>query len=131
MRCECGRNSRLCHHSGTIAARTSRWSYVFIIRCVGTLVRPVSRIGIRRKEAHMTNFSIPILGPLAWIDVMLLIWFALTIVSVAYVAWDAFANNPEMTVMKWGWVLVTLYLGPISLVLYILSFKEPAPGTHE
>src|SRR6266498_5326146 len=79
----------------------------------------------------MTNFSIPILGPLAWIDVILLIWFALTIVSVAYVAWDAFANNPEMTVMKWGWVLVTLYLGPISLVLYILSCKEPAPGTHE
>src|SRR6266498_434147 len=78
----------------------------------------------------MTNFSIPILGPLAWIDVILLIWFTLTIVPVAYVAWDAFTNNPEMTVMKWGWVLVTLYLGPISLILYVLSCKEPArePG---
>jgi hypothetical protein len=50
---------------------------------------------------------------------------------VAYVAWDAFTNNPEMTVMKWGWVLVSLYLGPISLVLYVLSCKEPSPGTHE
>ena len=79
----------------------------------------------------MTNFSLPILGPLAWIDVILLGWFALTIASVSYVAWDAFTNNPEMTVMKWGWVLVTLYMGPIALVLYILSCKEPAPGTHE
>src|SRR5215212_5832289 len=79
----------------------------------------------------MTNFSIPILGPLAWIDVILIGWFLLTVLSLAYVAWDAFTNNPEMTVMKWGWVLVTLYMGPISLVLYILSGKEPSPGTHE
>ena len=79
----------------------------------------------------MSPFTIPILGPLAWIDVLLLGWFALTIASVAYVAWDAFTNNPEMTVMKWGWILVTLYMGPITLVLYILSCKEPAPGAHE
>jgi Domain of unknown function (DUF4396) len=79
----------------------------------------------------VTDITLPLLGPLAWIDVILLAWFVLTIGSVAYVAWDAFTNNPEMTVMKWGWVLVTLYLGPISLVFYILSCKEPAPGTHE
>jgi hypothetical protein len=79
----------------------------------------------------VTNITLPILGPLAWIDVILLGWFALTAGSVVYVAWDAFTNNPEMTVMKWGWVLVTLYLGPISLFLYIMSCKEPAPGTHE
>ena len=79
----------------------------------------------------MTNLTIPLLGPLAWIDVVLIGWFLLTALSVAYVAWDAFTNNPEMTVMKWGWVLVTLYMGPISLVLYILSCKEPSPGTHE
>ena len=30
--------------------------------------------------------------------------------------------------MKWGWILVTLYLGPIALVLYILSCKKSAPG---
>ncbi len=79
----------------------------------------------------MSPIIIPFLGPLAWIDVILLGWFALTILSVIYVAWDTFTNNPEMTVMKWGWVLVTLYLGPISLVIYVLSCKEPAPGTHE
>ena len=79
----------------------------------------------------MTDFTVPIFGPLAWIDVVLLGWFALTILSVAYVAYDAYANNPELTVMKWGWVLVTLYMGPIGLGLYVLSCKEPRPFTHE
>lgn len=79
----------------------------------------------------MTDISIPIFGRLAWIDVVLLFWFALTFVSVVYVAYDAFTKNPEMTVMKWGWILVTLYLGVIGLVLYVLSCKEPGPGLHE
>ncbi len=65
------------------------------------------------------------------LDTILYAWFALTALSAAYVAWDAFRNNPEMTVMKWGWVLVTLYTGPVGLVLYILACKEPAPGKHE
>lgn len=79
----------------------------------------------------MTDFTLPGLGPLAWIDVVLLGWFTLTIVSVTYVAFDAIKNNPELTVMKWGWVLVTLYMGPIGAALYVLSCKEPRPFTHE
>ena len=79
----------------------------------------------------MTDISIPIFGRLAWIDVVLLFWFTLTFISVVYVAYDAFTRNPEMTVMKWGWILVTLYLGVIGLVLYVLSCKEPGPGLHE
>jgi len=79
----------------------------------------------------MTDWVVPIFGPLAWIDVILLVWFTLTAFSVIYVAYDAITNNPEMKVMKWGWVLVTLYLGPLALFLYIMSCKEPAPGTHE
>jgi hypothetical protein len=51
--------------------------------------------------------------------------------GVAYVGYDAFTKNPEMTVMKWGWVLVRLYTGPIGLAFDVLSCKEPAPGTHE
>lgn len=78
----------------------------------------------------MTDWVVPIFGPLAWIDVILLVWFTLTAFSVIYVAYDAI-TNPEMKVMKWGWMLVTLYLGPIGLFLYIMSCKEPAPGTHE
>ncbi len=64
-------------------------------------------------------------------DRLLLVWFAAVLISVAYVAWDAFTFNPELKVMKYGWVLVTLYTGPIGLILYILSCKEPYPGTHE
>lgn len=59
-------------------------------------------------------------------------WFALAALSTLYVAWDNFGRgNPEETVMKWGWVLITLYMGPIGLALYVLSDKEPSPGTHE
>jgi FtsP/CotA-like multicopper oxidase with cupredoxin domain len=59
-------------------------------------------------------------------------WFALAALSTAYVAWDNFVRkNPEETVMKWGWVLITLYMGPVGLALYVLTDKEPEPGTHE
>jgi hypothetical protein len=79
----------------------------------------------------MTDLSVPFLGPLAWIDGVVLIWIVLTLASTAYVAWDAFTNNPELTVMKWGWVLVTLYTGILGAVLYVMSSKEPRPWTHE
>src|SRR3712207_825305 len=59
-------------------------------------------------------------------------WFVLAAFSTGYVVWDNFVhNNPEETVMKWGWVLITLYMGPIALALYVLTDKEPRPGTHE
>ncbi len=64
-------------------------------------------------------------------DIFLWIWFALTAVSVAYVAYDLFTSTPEMKVMKWGWILVTLYTGIFGLVIYWFSCREPAPFTHE
>lgn len=65
------------------------------------------------------------------IDVFLLVWFGVAGLSTAYVAYDQFQNNPEPPVMKWGFILVTLYMGPIGLLLYILADKEPRPGEHE
>jgi len=66
------------------------------------------------------------------IDVVAVVWFILAGLSTAYVLWDSFVNkNPEATVMKWGWVLITLYMGPIALALYVLTDKEPTPGEHE
>lgn len=79
----------------------------------------------------MTELFLPPFGRLAWIDLILIGWFSLTALSVAYVGWDAYRNNPELKVMKWGWLLVTAYLGPIGLALYVLSCKEPTAGTHE
>lgn len=65
------------------------------------------------------------------IDYLLVVWFALAALSTAYVAYDQFRNNPEPTVMRWGFILVTLYMGPIGLLLYVLADKEPSPGEHE
>lgn len=65
------------------------------------------------------------------VDYALVVWFTLATLSTAYVAWDQFRNNPEPRVMKWGFILVTLYMGPIGLLLYVLADKEPRPGEHE
>lgn len=78
----------------------------------------------------MSNMATPG-GNGSLIDNVLVIWFILTALSVIYVAWDAFTNNPELKVMKVGWILVTLYTGPVGAALYVLSCKEPSPGTHE
>ena len=70
-------------------------------------------------------------SPISWLDPLLIAWFALTAVSVAYVAWDAFTRNPELKVMKWGWILVTLYGGPIMAAAYVLSCQETETQRHE
>ena len=64
-------------------------------------------------------------------DYFLIAWFVLAAVSTAYVAFDQFNGNPEPAVMKWGFILVTLYMGPFGLLLYVLTDKEPRPGEHE
>lgn len=64
-------------------------------------------------------------------DYFLIAWFVLAAGSTAYVAFDQFNGNPEPTVMKWGFILVTLYMGPFGLLLYVLTDKEPRPGEHE
>ncbi|WP_240309399.1 MULTISPECIES: DUF4396 domain-containing protein [Sphingomonas] len=70
-------------------------------------------------------------SPDSWLDPLLIGWFVLTALSVGYVAWDAFTRNPEMKVMKWGWLLVTLYGGPIMAAAYVLSCQEPPNQRHE
>ncbi|MEO8218667.1 MAG: DUF4396 domain-containing protein [Acidobacteriota bacterium] len=65
------------------------------------------------------------------IDYFLVVWFSLALMSTIYVGWDQYRNNPEPAVMKWGFILVTLYMGPIALLLYVLADKEPRPGEHE
>src|ERR1700722_3942789 len=65
------------------------------------------------------------------LDGILICWFVLTALSLIYVTYDLIRVTPEATVMKWGWWLVILYSGPIGLFYYLLSCKEPMPGTHE
>jgi len=60
----------------------------------------------------------------------ILIWFVLTANSVAFVAVDI-RSTPESPVLKWGFVLVTLFTGPLGAMLYVLGCREPLAGTHE
>ena len=61
---------------------------------------------------------------------VILAWFVLTALSVAFVAIDI-RTTPESPVLKWGFVLVTLFTGPIGAMLYVLGCREPLAGTHE
>jgi FtsP/CotA-like multicopper oxidase with cupredoxin domain len=65
------------------------------------------------------------------IDYFLAVWFVLAGASALYVGIDQYRNNPEPVVMKWGFILVTLYMGPLGVLLYVLADKEPRPGEHE
>jgi hypothetical protein len=68
---------------------------------------------------------------LSAVGIELIIWFAATAASVAYIAYDVFTRTPEMKVMKWGWILVALYTGPFAFAVYWFSCREPSPSTHE
>lgn len=45
--------------------------------------------------------------------------------------YDVSVTTPELKVMRAGRGLGDSYLGPIGLVLDILSCQEPGPGLHE
>lgn len=72
------------------------------------------------------------------VDIVLWIWFALTALAVAYVAYDQFKGGPErkekslaMKTMRWGWVLLTLYTGPFGFIVYRFLHRAPARETPE
>ncbi len=65
------------------------------------------------------------------IDTLLALWFILTLASTAYVAYDLLARTPAMGVMKLGWILVLLYTGPVGLIVYVASCRQPSGVSHE
>jgi len=64
------------------------------------------------------------------LDGIILVWVVMTALSVAFVAIDI-RSTPESPVLKWGFVIVTLFTGPVGAMLYVLGCREPLPGTHE
>lgn len=64
------------------------------------------------------------------LDGVMLLWFILTALSVVYVAIDIL-STPEAPVMKWGFVILTCFAGPLGAFFYVLGCREPLPGTHE
>jgi len=64
------------------------------------------------------------------LDGVILLWFVLAALAVAFVAIDI-RDTPESPVLKWGFVLLTAYTGVVGAFLYVLGCREPLPGTHE
>lgn len=62
---------------------------------------------------------------------ILLLWYILTAGSLLFLIWDLQTNTPVTWVMKLAWVLIVLYTGPIGLFIFLLSCRQPLPGTHE
>lgn len=61
---------------------------------------------------------------------VMLLWFIQVAIATVFVAVDI-RSTPEATVMKWGFVIITLFSGLFGALLYVLSCREPLPGTHE
>jgi hypothetical protein len=64
------------------------------------------------------------------LDGVMLLWFILTALAFIFVAIDI-RSTPESSVMKWAFVLLTAYTGPLGAFLYVLGCREPLPGMHE
>lgn len=61
---------------------------------------------------------------------VMFLWFLLTALSLLFVAIDI-RSNPGSPVLKWGFILLTAYTGPLGVFLYVLGCREPLPGLHE
>lgn len=64
------------------------------------------------------------------LDGIMLLWFLLTALSLSFVVVDV-RSTPASSVLKWGFILLTAYLGPVGAFLYVLGCREPLPGLHE
>ncbi len=63
------------------------------------------------------------------IDGMMLAWFILTALSLGFVAFDI-PKTPESTVLKWAFVILVVFTGPLGAFFYVLGCREPLKGTH-
>ena len=61
---------------------------------------------------------------------VMLLWFLLTALSLVFVMVDI-RTTPESSVLKWGFILLTAYTGPLGAFMYVLGCREPLPGLHE
>ncbi|MCP4796285.1 MAG: DUF4396 domain-containing protein [Phycisphaeraceae bacterium] len=64
------------------------------------------------------------------LDGVMLLWFGLTGISVLFVAIDVW-RTPEATALRWGFIILTIFAGPLAAFFYVLGCREPLPGTHE
>ena len=65
------------------------------------------------------------------LDGAMLLWWILTIPSLLFVSIDIFRTTPAAAVMKWAFVILTAFTGPVGAFFYALGCREPIRGTHE
>lgn len=61
---------------------------------------------------------------------VMLLWFILTALSFLFVVIDI-PKTPEDKVIKWAFVILVIFTGPIGAFFYVLGCREPIKGTHE
>ena len=64
-----------------------------------------------------------------FIDGVVSTWFVMTGLSLAFVAIDI-PRTPESVVLKWAFVILVAFTGPLGAMLYVLGCREPLKGTH-
>ncbi len=64
------------------------------------------------------------------IEGVMLLWFVLTGLSVVFVVIDI-PKTPESVVIKWAFVILTVFTGPLGAFFYVLGCREPLKGQHE
>jgi hypothetical protein len=61
----------------------------------------------------------------------MLLWWILTVPSFLFVVVDIWRTTPESRVVKWAFVILTAFTGPLGAFLYVLGCREPLRGSHE
>lgn len=61
----------------------------------------------------------------------MLLWWILTLPSFLFVVVDIWRTTPESAVLKWAFVILTAFTGPLGAFFYVLGCREPIRGTHE
>jgi len=60
----------------------------------------------------------------------MLVWFVLTGLSVIFVSVDI-RSTPAHPVLKWAFVILTVFAGPVAAFVYVIGCREPLSGMHE
>ena len=59
------------------------------------------------------------------LDGIMLLWWILTVPSFLFVVIDIWRSTPESPVLKWAFVILTVFTGPIGAFFYVLGCREP------
>src|ERR1700739_5045380 len=65
------------------------------------------------------------------LDGVMLLWWIVTVPSFLFVVVDIWRTTPESPVLKWAFVILTAFPGPLGAFFSVLGCREPLRGNHE